>query len=101
MIAWLAIAAGAVVLLAVTSVSSKQLERGKRYVARYLPPEGLAMSESLATNLRSILPPSSILTLNADGSFEVIFASVSDKAIGDIQTPLGVFKLESVREVSA
>lgn len=80
---------------------SRQLQRGKVYTATFRPPQGAVLSEAMISSIRSnIMPPSSIVVVLSNGDVAVTFTSVSSKELTDFDTPIGTFKLLSVRELA-
>ncbi len=77
---------------------SKKLEKGKVYVATFQAPEGLRVDQSVLDHLTSILPPDTVGRLK-DGLMVFTFTAVNDQEMTDLPTPLGTFKLISVKPV--
>lgn len=78
----------------------RPLQVGKRYVATFLLPPSVAPNSDLLSHLQAILPPGSAMSFPEEGKLAVKFTAVSSDAMGDIPTPLGNFKLTSLKDVA-
>lgn len=77
----------------------RQLQVGKSYVATFLLPPSVSPSSDLLAHLQGILPAGSAMSFPEEGKLAVRFVAVSSDAMGDIPTPLGTFKITSLKEV--
>lgn len=89
--------AGVVVVLLMPS--SKRLKKGRIYAATFRPPEGALLSPEMVANVQGILPPGSLVAVSDNGNLVVTFTVVNDREMTDFDTPIGKFRLLSVREV--
>ncbi len=95
---WPALVLGGVITLLLLP-GSRKLVKGKVYAATYRPPQGSLLGTQALSQLSGIMPAGSLLAANSEGLLVVTFTSVSDREIGDFDTPLGKFELVSVKPV--
>jgi hypothetical protein len=96
---WAAIGLGAVVVLLMLP-PSKKIQKGKVYTATFRPPPSAIMSAATIAAFQGIMPAGSNVVVLSNGDLSVTFTSVTDAELTDVNTPLGVFKVLGVREVS-
>lgn len=96
-----AVAAAGIAVASSASAGPRRLRRGTTYRATYKVPEGSVLSASAVGELAGILPPDSAITLEPTGGpierVTIEFAAQRDSEIGDLTTPIGVFRLVGVR----
>lgn len=83
--------------------SSRRLVKGRTYEATFKVPEGSNFTSDVLGHIADLVPPDSAITLAPTGgpiqTVTITFAAQRDSDIGDLQTPVGTFKLVSVRAV--